>query len=201
MFIRNSPRGKRRVFVAINPDERTIVEIGGLVRECRGKLPRGIKRQIRFLPPENWHITLSFLGYQDEANVEKIEVALGETAKRFAPAEVGLESLVWGPLGRPPRMIWLLGDGETSKKLGEMKNSFEDLLGEKNVLFDRETRPFNAHITLARFDLRLPQPRPAIEKRAGLRFEAKSLDLVESRLERGGAKYEIVQEFPLKTRF
>ena len=195
---------RHRVFVAINLDEKTIIEIAELIDECRKKLPRGIENQIRFLPPENWHITLSFLGYQDEADIEKIKAVLEETAKGYPSTssgnnlfEVRFERIIWGPLERTPRMIWLLGDGSTSKKLGEIKNRLEDILETNDVPFDRETRPLNAHITLARFDMRLPQPKPEIEKAVELRFEAKSLDLMESQLSRGGAQYTILQKFPL----
>lgn len=189
---------RRRVFVAINPDERTIVRIGKVVGECRKKLSPGIEKQIRFLPPENWHITLSFLGYQEEAGIEEIKAALGEAAKNFAPLEVELRKLIWGPPGKTPRMIWLLSDSATSRKVGEIKNHIEDILEARNIPFDRETRPFNAHVTLARFDLKLPQPRPEIEKNIDLRFEAKSLDLMESKLKRGGAEYTILQRFFLE---
>lgn len=184
-----------RVFVAINPDEQTIAKIGELVNECREKLPSGIERQIRFLPPENWHITLSFLGYQDEVDIEKIKTALAEAAKSHIAFEVKIEKLIWGPPDKVPRMIWLSGDSTTSKKLGEIKNHLEDILEASGVPFDRESRHFNAHITLARFDLRLPRPKPEIEKGVDLRFGAKSLDLMESKLERGGAKYTVLQKF------
>ncbi len=96
-------------------------------------------------------------------------------------------------------MIWLLGDKETSKRLGEIKNHLEDILEAKNVSFDRETRPFNAHITLARFDIRLPHPKPTIEKNVDLRFEASSLDLMESKLSQEGAHYAVLQKFSFRT--
>lgn len=188
---------RHRVFIAINLGEKALAAVEKLVEECRRKLPRGIERQIRFMPPENWHITLSFLGHQEETDIDRIKAALEETRKPLVPFEAKLDRLIWGPPGKAPRMIWLLGDGSTSKKLGDVKIRLEDLLRASMVSFEREARQFNAHITLARFDLTLPQPPPTIEKGVNLGFEAKSMDLMESRLGRGGAEYTILEEFPL----
>lgn len=187
-----------RVFVAINPDEQTIAEIGELTKEFRKKLPLGIENKIRFMPPENWHITLSFLGHHDGAAIEKIKEVLKETAKQFGSQNVKLGKLFFAPRGRQARMIWLMGNEEASRKLGEVKKSFEDQLGAAGATFNPENRPFNMHITLARFDFVLQQDKPLIEKEINLQFEAATLDFMESELGRGGAKYTILQKFPFK---
>ncbi len=188
---------RHRVFVAINLDDKTLDSIQNLLKECRKSLPRAIEKQIRFLPRENWHITISFLGYQEEESIERIKFALREVAQKLPAFSVQLEKLIWGPPGSAPRMVWILGTKQSSLEIGKTKTLFEDELDKNAVPFDRETREFNAHVTLARCDLRLPQPRPRIEKDANLPFRAKSIDLMESHLSRDGARYTVLQRFSL----
>lgn len=101
-------------------------------------------------------------------------------------------------------MIWLTGSKETSKILGEIKNKLEDELIKNRVQFKKENRGFNCHLTLARFSLsQINTDQTQINAdicenlRSNLResafaFYAKSLDLMESRLKRTGAEYEIL---------
>lgn len=190
---------RRRIFVAINLDSQTIKAIEGLENECGRKMPAAIMRGIRFAPPSNWHITLSFLGYQDDDAVARITQALKETVNQFGAQEIVLEKLLYGPPGRTPRMIWIAANKTASANLGNIKTFFEDKLDKSGVNFGRETRRFNAHITLARFskDMEMGIELPQIDRSINLEFEAKSLDLMESELKRGGAEYTALQKFPL----
>lgn len=99
-------------------------------------------------------------------------------------------------------MIWLTGTKQTSKILGEIKDKLEDELVKNGVRFKRDKRPFNGHLTLARFQFNFGKSNlPKLDniKEVGLpdienlSFTAKSLDLMESRLKRTGAEYEILQ--------
>jgi len=154
---------------------------------------------IRFAPEENWHVTLSFLGYQNDDDISRITNALRETADKFAPRDAVLEKLIYGPPGRAPRMIWIAGSRKTGEALGEIKNHLENRLEEEGINFHREFRKFNVHITVARFakDFRA-RGLPKIEKELGLTFSADSLVLMESELGRGGPKYTELQSFPLR---
>ncbi len=95
-------------------------------------------------------------------------------------------------------MIWLTGSKETSKKLDEIKNHLEDKLIESRVKFQRENRPYNAHLTLARFPS-APIKADTIsinqflnQHKSVLSFQAQSLDLMEAHLKPTGAEYEIL---------
>ena len=150
----------------------------------------------RWLSPENWHLTPIFLGYQPDEAINPILNSLKETVKNLPPPTVEFEKIIYGPPGRPARMIWLTGTKETSKKLDEIKKYLENELTENGVKFQRENRPYNAHLTLARFQSSQQSnqnklPNYPIHQ---LSFISQSLDLMESYLKRTGAEYEILSK-------
>ena len=186
----------RRLFIAINLPKNIKEKIRETIERIKenAQLPE----DIRWTPPENWHLTLTFLGYQPDENIPRITEAIQSTIKNCAgtlkSTEIIFEKLSFAPAEKQPRMIWLSGDKETSKNLSIIKNELDNLLNENGVKFKIEHRNFNSHITLARFEplakseienIKLP----AVEK---LNFRAKSLDLMESHLKRTGAEYEIL---------
>lgn len=185
----------KRLFIAINiPPE---------VKKRIEEIAEGLK--VRFLPPENWHLTLVFLGYQPDEAINPILESLKETVKNFPEPTVEFEKIILVPANRPARMIWLCGSKETSKILGEIKNKLEDELVKNGVRFQRESREYNAHLTLARFsptqinaDIKqigadiISVNQRSNQHKSALSFQAQSLDLMESYLKRTGAEYEIL---------
>ncbi|KKQ23173.1 2'-5' RNA ligase [Candidatus Wolfebacteria bacterium RIFCSPLOWO2_01_FULL_38_11] len=177
----------RRLFIAINLPE----NIKDKIQEILKASPAYYDDHIMFAKPENWHLTVSFLGYQPEEAINKIIESIKDTAKKFQNPLIEFEKIIWGPLNKPPRMLWMLGSIESAKKMEDIKNVVENNLKKNNIRFEKEERRFNCHLTLARFktgkvktsEIELPK----IEKMA---FNANSLDLIESHLNRSGAKYE-----------
>ncbi len=192
----------KRLFIAINlpPHLKEIIakSVNNKLISIRcGGLPDEAK-DFRWLSPENWHLTLVFLGYQPDEKIPNILESVKTTTQSLIsskrPILVEFEKIIWAPPDKPARMIWLCGTKETSESLGEIKNYLEDSLVKNGVRFRIENRPYNAHLTLARFnfiksDLRKEVGLPNIEN---LSFTAQSLDLMESQLKRTGAEYEIL---------
>lgn len=142
----------------------------------------------RVVPPENWHITLRFLGSTDDVTADRLVHALDESALG-GPFDIRLAGL--GAFPRPARagVLWM-GVEDESSRLAELNRIAEE--SARAVGFEPEERPFHAHLTLSR--LRPPQdvwpwleqepvfPRP-------VRVDA--VTLFESTLGRGGARYEV----------
>lgn len=189
---------KRRLFIAINLPVEIKQKLGAEVGELKELfIKAGL--DIRFLSAENWHLTLTFLGYQDDADINLIINALQAVAPKFDMPVIEFEKIIYGPPDKPPRMIWLTGTKETSKSLAAIKDELEKELIDQGVRFQRESRLFNAHLTLARFELS-KKSLPDIEKSFSHEFGAKSLDLMESHLKRTGAEYEILSSFDFKAK-
>jgi len=188
---------KLRLFVAINLPEYLKKQIDAEISQIEPLF----SRPLRFLKPGNWHLTISFLGYEDAGALSPILAALKNTAEKTPSPIVELASLDYGPsesLSQPARMIWLKGTETTSKKLGDLKKTLEANLAENQVNFKMENRAFHAHLTLARFGAVPRRNLPPLGRECRSKFEARTLDLMQSHLKRSGAEYELLSSFDFK---
>lgn len=182
---------KKRLFIAIGlPDD--IKE--DLAREVE-KLQPALDPGVRFAVVDSWHITLVFLGDQSDDDINLINQALAETVTEFAPAAIRFDRIAYGPIGRTPRMIWLVADRATSKHLAAIKADLEKRLFERVITFEQEHRQFEAHLTLARFNSVSRSVLPALAVPFPTEYTAGALDLMESHLARAGAEYGVLASF------
>lgn len=168
---------KLRLFIAINLSETLKNKIE---RELE-KIRYSFTDDIRFIDRKQWHITIAFLGYQNPEAAPSIVKSMETAAENFPLPEIEFTDISYGPKG----MIWLLGAEKTSASLAALKEKLEDALIDNGVVFKKEHRRFQVHITLARLraansDL----PEIAIPVQSG--FDAGSLDLMESHPSRTG---------------
>lgn len=126
-----------RLFVALDlPDEvRNGIESWG-----RRALADPVLRRI---PTESLHITLAFLGYRPEKEVERIAGVVAESA---APAP-SIELL--GPVPKPPRRPRLFALSARSPETEALQAGLEERLVAAH-LYKPERRPFWTHVTVAR---------------------------------------------------
>jgi RNA 2',3'-cyclic 3'-phosphodiesterase len=191
-----SPRA--RLFVALDlPDELRDGIVAWQRRELRDPALRPLRAQAL-------HVTLAFLGYHPEKQIERIaEAALIEGAEaptmRLSPEPVGV------PRGRRPRLLALDAPSDEAVALqGEVSDRLEGAR-----FYRPEKRPFWPHVTVARMRAeRRGSKRPAmVEDPPGplpdelLRpFPAVALRLYRSYLRREGAEYVPLAELSLKGR-
>lgn len=183
---------KKRLFIAVNLPENVKNEIEKAIEKIRFEFTG----DIRFVERKNWHITITFLGWQEDGAIGPILDAAKKTAEDFDAPEIEITDIDYGPKNKPPRMIWLNGGVKTSKKLAEIKDDLENNLVDGGVVFGKEHRVLNVHITLAR--LQTFDDLPAIKTELNIKFPANSLDLMESELLRSGSEYDILQSFPFR---
>ena len=107
---------------------------------------KGAGADVKWLEPENVHLTLKFLGEIPQSKVLQIGLALSKLKERRAIAS-RLGPLGAFPVPHKPRVVWAgLDDGQ-----GELKNLFETMEAEMAALgFEREERAFVPHLTLGR---------------------------------------------------
>ena len=193
---------RHRIFIAINLPDATKKKISDVIVSLDSQVNRRVAKQIgfRWMEPESWHLTISFLGYQLDEAISPILKSL-KAGSDFAAPEIGFEDVVWAPAGKSPRMIWMIGTEKTSNDLAMLKKKLEDSLIENGVRFKPETRKYNAHLTLARFsdgknfnDLNIDLASVPRNIFQSMDFTAQSIDLTESELEHGGARYIILQK-------
>ena len=131
-----------RLFIAINFDERTKRQILKLQDQLRSKSQRG-----NFSRPENFHLTLAFLGETPE---EKIPVILGIINEiTIQPFKIYFNHT--GYFSRSRKELWYIGADPESPGLPLLKSIHEQLLHSLlQAGCSVDERPFRAHITLGR---------------------------------------------------
>ena len=166
-----------RAFVALELPEAFADEVGELSR-CLSAVCEG-----RFLPAENHHLTLAFLGEVGEAEARRAMDALDAACAGAGAVE--LVSAGLGSFGRGRDATLWLGV-EKNPELAALAGRLREELLARGLGFDE--KPFLPHVTLAR---RARLPRAALQ---GLVFprpdEARSVTLFRSILEPGGARYK-----------
>jgi len=101
----------------------------------------------KWVSPDRMHLTLKFLGNVAPQRVVAVSTAVGEAVGRFAPFRIRLAGVGAFPSLSSPRVVWV-GVGEGSSDLRHLAAAVDDALA--GVGFERERRPFSAHLTLGR---------------------------------------------------
>jgi RNA 2',3'-cyclic 3'-phosphodiesterase len=146
----------------------------------------------------NLHLTLKFLGEIPQTSVPDLSGAGSRAVAGVAPFKILLEQTGVFPKHGPPRVLWL-GITDPQGGLRELYNRLEDESAKAG--FQKEARPFNPHLTLAR--LRKPtHARTLAAAHKELKFEpaeiaVSELLVIRSELSSEGSKYTVVSRHAL----
>lgn len=136
------PQARYRIFVAVELAPPLREAIAG-VRVRLGDA----SQTLRWVPPDNLHLTLRFLGEITAAQVTRATEAMREAAQVAAPFTITLAGLGAFPSPRRPRVVWI-GVAEGADRLVALAGALEQAMQRRK--FPREARPFQAHLTVAR---------------------------------------------------
>jgi RNA 2',3'-cyclic 3'-phosphodiesterase len=136
-----------RLFVAVPLSADATAAVAEVVERVRADEPEG--RGVRWVRLEGLHLTLRFLGPTSESRVPDLAAAVADVAHDGEPFTITVRGAgSFPPTGRP-RTIWLdIRDGVES--LEGLAARLDDRLADAG--WERERRPFRAHLTLARAD-------------------------------------------------
>ena len=166
-----------RIFTAINLPENVKEELINYQKKIEGLFQTTVP--IRWTRADNLHITLEFLGNLSDDEVVKVCQDTEEFAKSHKQFPIILNEISYAPPGKmPPRMIWATG-----KKIDKLN--------------------LTPHITLGRikmweFRQIESEERPDVAQEIDLYFEVNSIEVMESRLNKFGPGYTILESCPLK---
>jgi len=160
-----------------------------LANSAASLVPKSNAARIRWTPPSNMHITLSFLGQVHEARRDAIEQAL-------AAIHAARLSLTLDGFGTFDRVGVLYADVKKSPALLALAEQV--MAAMQAIGFAREDRPYSPHITLARTRDRLRlAPSPKVDPAFHQSFHATEFRLYQSLTLPGGAQYQVLRSFPL----
>jgi RNA 2',3'-cyclic 3'-phosphodiesterase len=182
-----------RLFVAVTPTQDAVDELWSAASVLRRACP-----ELRWTQPEQWHLTLAFLGEVDDKARIDVTERLGRAASRHPPLALALAGA--GRFG--DRVLWTRVTGDVAP-LCRLAESVRAAV--RRARLPIEDRPYRPHLTLARARDRADL-RPAVEALAGFAgcaWTATELHLMCSHLgaESGrSARYEVVATWPLTGR-
>ena len=136
-----------RLFIAMPLGAEVEQKLGEIINECRQH-----GGSVKWVKPENIHLTIRFLGDTDEGILDKLKQLLDAVATEFSPVETTIDRLGAFPNLQRPRVIWTSVSSET-ETLAKLAGQVE--LRVRKLRFEAEKKPFKAHLTLGR--IRIPQ--------------------------------------------
>lgn len=177
----------KRLFVAIDPPQH--------IREHLALLCCGLPNA-RWTPPEQFHLTLSFIGEVDGSTFLDIREALAEVS--FPRFSLQLQGVGFFPPRGQPRIIW--AGVEKSEPLHLLQRKITTRLFHLGL--EPDNRKFSPHLTLARL-----QQTPAAKVGKYLAnnglfrtdpFVVDQFNLYSSLLGRSAALHQIEHDYPLQ---
>ncbi len=168
----------------------------GLQLKLKGQFKRS---KINWVDPENFHITLKFLGDVDEFYINSICSLLEKVAAQSDPITLLPETTGTFGSRSQPRVIWF-GYRE-EPRLTTLQKLIEDALSPLG--FKPDEKKFSPHLTLARVKYIAPGENSSeiqlkYKEPAGREFHVNAFQLFESNLHQSGPVYTIKKEFSLQ---
>ena len=147
---------------------------------------------VKWEKSDKLHITLKFLGDVDEHKTDEILDSLGNLVEGYSVFNVNISDFGGFPNLKNPRVLYagLSHNSELSKFHYEMDKSLS------KIGFEKESRRFIPHITLARVKKRVHiKETPPITQSS---FDITQVGLIESELRSKGSVYTPVKLFKLE---
>lgn len=178
-----------RVFVAINSSEEERVRLAAATSPLRQA-----GYPIRWVPTENIHLTLKFLGEVPQERVSEVSSAVDAAAAGIGPFDMTLQGAGAFPSPRRPNVVWV--GIKANEQLAGLQAKIEAAL--ESIGFPREDRRFSPHLTIGRAKrkgARPPEFQGFEDALARLSYEdtfrVSAVDVMMSHLMPGGAVYEV----------
>jgi len=131
-----------RCFVATLLDDAARAAVAGEVERLRP-----LCRAVAWVPADNLHLTLRFLGEQPADAVDRLVEGLEEAARATPAFTLGLHGLGAFPGLERPRILWV-GVAGGALEIRGLQGRVETALDARG--FGREARPWHPHLTVGR---------------------------------------------------
>ena len=186
-----------RSFLALSLPDEARAAASTLQGDLRGRVaPRAVK----WVAPENIHLTLKFLGEIAQENVPRVIAILRQCVEGVAPFEVEVKGAGAFPTPRRPRVLFVDAHDEPPI-LADIANRLNDAMTAADV--PREDRGFRNHVTIGRVrkPSSLAETAAELGKSAERSFGTMSVEeavLMKSDLRPDGPVYTPVERIALK---
>jgi RNA 2',3'-cyclic 3'-phosphodiesterase len=183
-----------RTFVALNLSPELRAGLHAAVEPARASIGRGVS----WTREDALHLTLKFLGDQPDDVADRLAERIAPSLQAIPSLTIRLGGLGAFPSLARPRVLWI--GVEANPDLSRLYQEIETACAALGV--PREQRPFHPHVTVGRV-----RPTARVDGRllsalaAEVRYDAvervATVDVMESMLGPGGARYRLVSAVPL----
>jgi 2'-5' RNA ligase len=189
-----------RLFAGVELDEEQRQACAAAVTDIQRRLGGVRNLTLRWIAPENLHITLWFLGETKEDAAARVMDAVCRPWS-IEPFNLTIGGAGAFPPSGPPRILWFgVTEGAAS-----LEAAYRDLAARFAPLgYEAERRPYHPHVTVARIkgidrtgSRRLKDALREHVFTAGSQ-RASAITVFQSRLSPHGARYEPILRVPLK---
>jgi 2'-5' RNA ligase len=185
------------LFVALRLPDAVVADLAAAHSAIPPELAAGYPG-LHWVPPQNWHVTVAFLGNVAEARVADLETRLARAGGRHSPMTLSLHGS--GHFGSRVLYVGVTGDRPALERLAASVSA-----AARRAKVTVDDRPYRPHLTLARLrgptSLRdLAEP---LADYAGPAWVADSFALMESTPPAGAGlspRYAVQRTFALSGR-
>lgn len=186
--------GTYRAFIAMELPSEVKDAIWNGAKPALGML----KSLVKWVPPENMHLTLRFLGEITLNTSDKLRESLRQISSQFYPIKfkVGIPGVF--PSWKEPRVLWV-GLDIVEGDINLIQSRIEQQA--QMVGLHQEKQKFHPHITVGRVktpSLFISNTWKNVKIQQMPEFIVEKITLFKSTLNPGGAIYEVVDTFQFK---
>jgi 2'-5' RNA ligase len=132
-----------RAFIAVNLSPDILERIDQVALDLRKRMDAV---PVRWVPTENIHLTLKFLGNVSTANLEILKDILGKVVSSHHECDISVGGIGVFPKPHNPRVVWV--GMEIPQELIALQHNIE--IETARLGYSREHRHFSPHLTFGR---------------------------------------------------
>jgi 2'-5' RNA ligase len=188
-----------RVFIALDAPESVRAALADAQAKCMERVPGAA---VKWTRPEQFHLTLRFLGHIERTIVNELTARLRKAGAALRALDLNCAGLGLFPERGRPRVLWAGVNDATSSGLRRTFKGIADTT--KGVGHEEAEKEFTGHITLARCkDVgrteadRLKELVGQYSQHAFGSWRAVEILVMQSALSPKGAQYSVLERIPL----
>ena len=184
----------KRTFIAVDiPVDSTVK---GMINKLRHKLR---EERIKWVEPEQYHITLYFLGNTDESQIDILIPLLDNITGNISGFRLKLKEFGVFKNLRNPRILWI--GFNHCKELEILKRAVDAEM--VKLGFEKSDKPFSPHLTIGRIKMLrdrkiLKEWIDGYKEKELQEIEVNEIVFYDSVLKAHGPEYKAIKRHPLK---
>ncbi len=158
----------------------------------------GAMERLRLVDVSSLHVTLCFLGSRPATEIDDIAAVCRMAVSGLTAAPLATGPALWLPPRRP--RVLTIERADAAGRLATIQSTLAHALAAQG-LYTPETRPFLAHVTIARVQREGRPRRTELSAPQPLTFSGDRITLFRSQLGQGPARYEALSSTELQPPF